>query len=241
MNAKKILIGAFTLAGVILAGAFLSGSFGTLPWMVNRATGLVAFALLSVVVVAGLLMSTKTGAKLIKRPPVFALHQFLSLLTVGFIAAHGLALLFDGFIAMGPVQVLVPFAASYQRFWTGMGVTAAWATAIVWASWYIRGEISTKRWRQLHYLSFISYFMALGHGVFGGTDTGEPLVAALYIVSISSVAAFVLYRIAGAAARRFVSVPPAGMRSFATGTAGAVTAPSITVPASVVRRSAANR
>ena len=201
MRTKNALLVLLTVAAISILGAAFAGDFGTVPWMVNRATGLVAYALLSVSVIAGLLMSTKSGKRLLSRPAVLAAHQYISLLAVGFIGAHGLALLFDGFLQITPVDVFVPFASSYERFLTGLGVTAGWLTAIVWASFSFRKELGTKRWRQLHYGSFGAYVMTFFHGFFGGTDSQLPLVMGMYLVSAGAVGAFVCYRLAGAIAR----------------------------------------
>ena len=63
MRTKNALLVLLTVAAISILGAAFAGDFGTVPWMVNRATGLVAYALLSVSVIAGLLMSTKSGKR----------------------------------------------------------------------------------------------------------------------------------------------------------------------------------
>ncbi|MEO6045785.1 MAG: hypothetical protein ABIQ47_17945 [Tepidiformaceae bacterium] len=188
------------VAGVLVASLFgglalNAGELGTLPWMLSRVSGLVAFVLLSSSVVFGLLISTKAADGVLPRPFVFTIHQFLSVLTLTFLGVHAGSLLFDGFLHFGPVSLVVPFAAPYRPFWVGLGVISAWATAIVTASFWMRGHIGQKAWRKLHYASFVAYLLSLVHGVTAGTDTALPLVSWTYVVSFALVAALLVYRI----------------------------------------------
>lgn len=187
-------------AGVFVASllgglALNAGELGTVPWMLSRVSGIVAFVLLSGSVIFGLLMSTKAADGVLSRPFVYTIHQFLSVLTLTFLGIHGGSLLFDGFLHFGPADVLIPFATAYRPFWVGLGIISAWATAIVTASFWMRGRIGQKAWRKLHYASFGAYVLSLVHGVTAGTDTGLPLVSWTYIGSLALVAALLVYRI----------------------------------------------
>lgn len=191
---------ASVAAGVFVASLFgglalNAGDLGTLPWMLSRVSGLVAFALLSGSVIFGLLISTKAADGALSRPFVFTIHQFLSVLTLTFLGIHAGSLLFDGFLHFGPVSLLVPFASPFRPFWVGLGVISAWGTAIVTASFWMRGRIGQKAWRKLHYASFGAYLLSLVHGVMAGTDTALPLVSWTYVVSFALVAALLVYRI----------------------------------------------
>lgn len=187
-------------AGVFVASllgglALNAGELGTVPWMLSRVSGIVAFVLLSGSVIFGLLMSTKAADGVLSRPFVYTIHQFLSVLTLTFLGIHGGSLLFDGFLHFGPADVLIPFATAYRPFWVGLGIISAWATAIVTASFWMRGRIGQKAWRKLHYASFGAYVLSLVHGVTAGTDTALPLVTWTYIISFALVAALLAYRI----------------------------------------------
>jgi predicted ferric reductase len=185
--------------GASLAGglALRTADLGQAPWLVSRASGMVAFALLSASVVFGLLLSTRLARRLGSPRVVFEVHNFLSVLTLAFMGLHGGALLFDGFFAFTPLSLLVPFAGPYAPFWVGLGVIGAWLTALVAASSWMRGRFAYASWRRLHYLSFGAYVLALVHGMIAGSDTGLPGVAAMYIVSGSLVAGLVAARVLG--------------------------------------------
>ena len=66
-------------------------------WYLSRASGVIAYALFWLAVVFGLLLSTRLG-KHFNAARVFALHQYLSLMAVGFAAFHAGILLADNYL-----------------------------------------------------------------------------------------------------------------------------------------------
>lgn len=195
MNRDVTTAGAILVASLFGGLALSAGDLGHIPWMVSRASGLVAFVLLSASVIFGLLISTKAADGVVSRPTVFSLHQFLSVVTLTLLGIHAGSLLFDGFLKLGPAAVLIPFASPYQPLWVGLGVISAWLAAIVTASFWMRARIGQKRWRKLHYASFGAYLLSLVHGVTAGTDTALPVVTWMYLLSFALVAALLAYRI----------------------------------------------
>lgn len=196
MRLSVVVVG-LVLAGFAGAVLLRSADLGQWPWLVSRASGVVAFGLLTGSMVLGLLVSTKAGDGILPRPAVFDLHQFMSVLVLTFTGVHVASLLFDGFLAFTPIDLLVPFRGPYEPAWTGLGVLAGWAAAIVTASFWARKRIGQKNWRRLHYVSFLAYVMAFGHGVMAGTDSGRPVVVWVYLLSAAMVSALMTYRIGG--------------------------------------------
>ena len=184
-------------AGFVTSLALRSAELGTLPWAISRASGLAAFAVLSASVVLGLLISTKAGDGILSRHFVFDMHQFLAVASLALIALHAGSLLFDSFFNFTSLSLIIPFAAPYKPLAVGMGVLAGWLTAVTAASFWFRSRIGVKRWRTLHYLTFLAYFGALGHGVFAGTDTELPFVYWGYVASAGAVLALTVLRISG--------------------------------------------
>lgn len=192
---RSLVLAASVFVASVLGGLALNLGGSTAPWMISRVSGVVSFALLSASVIFGLFLSTKASDGTMPRAFVYSIHQFLSVLTLAFLGVHAGSLLFDGFFNFGPLQLVVPFASQYRPFWVGTGVIAGWLAAIVTASFWMRGQIGQKAWRKLHYASFGAYLLALGHGVFSGTDTTVPLVALTYLISVAWVAGLIAYRI----------------------------------------------
>ena len=198
-EASVLLIGAFT--AVVVSFALRNTDLGQAPWFVSRAAGLVTFAVLSASVIMGLLISSRTSA-FMSKALTYELHTFLSTLALWLVAIHVGALLFDSFVRFTPVQLLVPFSSPYQRFWTGLGGVAAWASIVLVASLAFRRRIGYANWRRLHFLSFGAYLIGLVHGLGNGPDADLPVVFAMYLVSASTVAGLLVYRITTAVAAR---------------------------------------
>jgi predicted ferric reductase len=194
---------ALILAASLLGGLALeSADLGVLPWALSRASGLAAFAVLSVSTVLGLLISTRMGGGLLSRAFVFNMHQFLAVTSLALVGVHAGSLLFDGWFNFTPVSLLVPFASPYRPVAVAAGVTAGWIAAATTASFWVRSTIGYRRWRALHYATFAAYLAALGHGIFAGTDTGLPVVSWGYIVSAAAVASLTAWRFGVATTRQ---------------------------------------
>jgi sulfoxide reductase heme-binding subunit YedZ len=140
-------------------------------WITSRAAGFAALITASLAVSLGLLMSTK----LLKRrgADLRVTHEVLSLTTIVAIAVHGLALIGDGYIKMSPIDIAVPFASSYNTFWTSIGIVAGWGMILLGLGFYARRWIGTARWRKLHRFTALAWLLGLGHALGEGTDAGQ--------------------------------------------------------------------
>lgn len=212
---RATLLGVFAIS--LLATLLLrTVDLGMVPWAVSRTSGLAAFAVLSASVLMGLLISTKAGDSVLSRPLVFDMHQFLAVLSLALIGVHAGSLLFDGFIHFTPLHLVVPFTAPYRMVAVGAGVIAAWLAAIATASFWFRSRIGQKRWRALHYVTYVSYFAALGHGLYAGTDTPTPAIYWGYVISLAAVLSLTALRISGYRSPRRVAARPLASKDEAT-------------------------
>ncbi|HMO53038.1 MAG TPA: hypothetical protein PJ994_00910 [Tepidiformaceae bacterium] len=199
MSGSRVVLFWLFAASVVGGLALGSADLGGLPWAVSRASGLAAFAVLSASVIMGLLMSTRAsdGLPRLSRPFIFEMHQFLSVVSLALMGIHAGSLLFDGFLHFSSLSLVVPFLSPYRPIAVGAGVVAAWLAAITTASFWVRSRIGTNRGGTLHYVTFLAYFAALGHGVFAGTDTELPVVYWGYTVSLAAVSALTTLRLTG--------------------------------------------
>ncbi len=150
-------------------------------WLVARASGLVAFGLLTLAVWAGLAMSTRLLAPK-RQKPFLALHRTLAWTGLSALVLHLGGLLLDPVLHFGVLSVLVPGAASYRPGAVALGIVAGWLSLALAASFKARRWIGQKGWRRLHYASFAAFWLALGHALLVGTDLkgfGGPVTALL--------------------------------------------------------------
>lgn len=169
-------------------------------WILSRATGLTAYVLLTAVVVAGLVLKARPFGPALRPAAVTDVHRFLSLLSLGFVAAHGITLVLDQAVPIPIKALFVPGSSVYRPLWTGVGVVAAELVALVIASFWLRRRIGTKNWRRLHWATYAIFAGATAHGIGAGTDSRQTWALGLYLGAIAAVT--------GATAWR-VLVPPA--------------------------------
>jgi predicted ferric reductase len=163
-----------------LAGSII-GSNPKVFWYLSRATALVSMGILWASMMLGVGITNKMARLWPGAPAAFALHEYFSLLGLGFAAFHGLILLGDRFTNFSLAQILTPFATSgYHPFWVGLGQLGFYTWAIVTASFYVRKHIGQSTWRMLHFVSFFTFMAALFHGISSGTDTSLPWVQGFY-------------------------------------------------------------
>jgi len=182
----------------------------TVTWYLVRASGMVAFALLTTTIALGLFMSSKSRLRRWPRFAVEDVHRFASLVTWSFIGIHALALLADSYLPFGVTDLVVPGVAPYRPLATALGVVAMELLAALALANLLRPRIPYRVWRRTHYLNFAVWALALTHGVTAGADSDTAWALGLYVVSAGLVAGLTAWRIlstrsADAWAVRFVT------------------------------------
>ncbi len=196
-----VVIGAF-VAIVVLPSwlpaltASLSGESPKVYWHLSRSTAFVAFGLLWLSMVFGLLISSKLAPLWPGGPTAFELHQYTGSLGLAFALFHGLILLGDHYMSYTLVQILVPFTSTnYRPQWVGLGQVGLYLMMLVSLSVYVRQWIGKRMWRLIHFLSFMLFGLALIHGFSSGTDSSAVWAQGLYAFSGISVLGLLVYRI----------------------------------------------
>jgi len=165
-------------------------------WYLSRTSALVAYALLWLSMALGLIITNKLARVWPGGPTAFDLHQFASLLGLAFALFHALILMGDKYINYDLAQVLVPFnSGGYKPVWVGLGQIGFYLFAIVGLSFYVRKRLGQRRWRLIHFLGFLTFALALAHGIFAGTDTTMELVRVFYWATGATLVFLTVYRI----------------------------------------------
>ncbi len=165
-------------------------------WYLSRAAAIIAYLLMWLSIVFGLLISNKLSRVWPGGPLAVDLHQFTSLLGFAFALFHGLILLGDRYINYTPLQLLIPFGSiNYQPFWVGLGQLAFYLTIPVAFSFYIRKRIGFNLWRSLHYASFIVYAFITVHALLAGSDTTTSTMLGFYALTGAAVSFLTINRI----------------------------------------------
>jgi len=186
----------------------------SLPWLVERLAGFLAYFAIAGSVVYGLLLSTKILDAIAHRPITFNLHQDLASVGLGLAGVHGALLGLDRTVPFSLTQIVVPGFAPYAPLAVAAGQVAFYLTAIVIASFYVRRTIGQRTWRLLHYLTFFAFVGATAHGLAAGTDSGSAWAWGIYVSASVAVVFLFAYRIAMSVGTRRArsSVVPATVR-----------------------------
>ena len=196
---RKGMIDAVLLSLTLLLGAGLAATLILLPqtgasqstlsglrllfaadstqvwWYVTRSAGIIAYLLLWFSTVWGLAVPSKLLAPVLEHTFTFDFHEFISLLSIGFVLLHVSVLTIDRFLPYTPLQILIPFLSPYRPFWVGMGILSFYISLLVTVTFYLRSKIGAKTFRSLHVLSLLGYLGVTLHGIYAGTDS--PLIA----------------------------------------------------------------
>ncbi|MEM8745644.1 MAG: ferric reductase-like transmembrane domain-containing protein [Actinomycetota bacterium] len=145
-------------------------------WFVARSTGLVAYVLLGVAVIGGLLLSARPFGR--TPPPEWTLdwHRFVGALSVVFTAVHLFAIYADSYIEFGLDDLFVPFASEWRPVAVGLGVLALYLLLAVEITSLLRRRLSRRLWRRVHYLSVPTFALSTAHLLMAGDDASNSIV-----------------------------------------------------------------
>jgi predicted ferric reductase len=201
---KKGLINALLLSLTLILGSGLVAALVLLPqtvagqgalfglkklfaadsvqiwWYVTRSAGIVAYLLLWFSTVWGLAVPSKLLNPVLEQTFTFDFHEFISLLSLGFVLLHVLVLTIDRFLPYSIFQILIPFLSPYRPFWVGMGVLGFYISLLVTVTFYLRSKIGAKTFRSIHVLSLLGYLGVTLHGLYAGTDSTLASMQLLY-------------------------------------------------------------
>ena len=153
-------------------------------WYLTRASGIVAWALLTAAVLLGLVVRTKVGASAAKPPWWLDLHRFLGGLASIFTGVHLATLVADSYVEFTLVDLLVPGASDWEPGSVALGVVSLWLLAAVEATSLLQKRLPRRAWRWVHLSSYPLFWLATFHFLAAGTDAGSrPAVMAIMLAS----------------------------------------------------------
>ena len=167
----------------------------TLPWYISRATGVVALVLLTAVMVLGMLINRQGRLPGLPRFAVTNLHRNLSLMAVVFIVIHVVTAVLDGYVSIPLISGVVPFTSGYEGFWLGLGAISFDLMLALIVTSLIRGRLSRRVWKAVHWLAYASWPIAFAHSIGASSDLQSGLLLALAVVCAAALAAALGWRL----------------------------------------------
>jgi methionine sulfoxide reductase heme-binding subunit len=148
---------------------------GSALWYLSRATGVVSIVMLTLVVCLGAVTGGRRRPHGESATVVMGLHRWLSLGMLVFLGIHIVTAIVDGYVPISWLAVLIPFTSGYQPLLIALGTIAVDLLAVVVVTSYLRHRIPERLWRQVHWISYAMWLIALGHGFAMGTGDQPAL------------------------------------------------------------------
>ncbi len=156
-------------------------------WYMTRSTGWVSLLLLTATVVLGVIEVNRWSTSGWPRFVVHALHRYVSLLVLVFLALHILTAVLDSFATISLVDAVIPFIGSYRPIWLGLGTVAFDLLLAVAITSLIRQRIGYRTWRIVHWLAYACWPIALIHALGTGSDVKSAWSLALTSICVLAV------------------------------------------------------
>ena len=173
-----------------------TGSEPKVFWFLSRGSAIAAYWILWLAMAMGIIITNKMAQIWPGVPPAYEIHQYTSLLGMGFALFHALILMGDQYIHYTLLQVLAPFASeNYRPLMVGIGQVAFYVWGVVNLSFYVRKRIGKKAWHWIHFASYASFLGAMAHGILSGTDSPTVWAQVSYWVSGASLLFLTVYRV----------------------------------------------
>lgn len=140
-------------------------------WYLSRASGMVAWVVLGVTCLWGILLITRM-LKPADRPAwLLDLHRWLGVLSLVTVGAHMATLVGDNWVYFGWRELFVPNASPWRTAAVTWGVLAFYLLAVVQVSSWVMKWLPRKLWHAIHFLSYVLFVMVTVHGFMAGTDS----------------------------------------------------------------------
>jgi methionine sulfoxide reductase heme-binding subunit len=162
-------------------------------WLVSRATGFTALAMMTFQIAFGLVLSHPTNKstwRLSKQ--LFPLHENIWVFVLAFLAAHVVSTIADPYAGVGIVGSFVPGLSSFRAAPVALGTLAMYALVFTGLTARYTKLLPAGVWLKVHRLSLVVFVLAWMHGLVAGSDS-TPLLA-FYVITGGVVLAAGAYR-----------------------------------------------
>ncbi|MEI8260334.1 MAG: hypothetical protein WCG77_02375 [Actinomycetes bacterium] len=188
-------------------------------WLAIRASGLTSWALLTAVVVWGILLRTRILNHVTTPVRLLDLHRWLGATALSFLAIHLAFLLIDPSVKFTVTQILVPGLAPWNTLAVAFGTIAFWLLIPVTILGRLRskmGKAGNTIFKRAHLIAYAAWPIATAHYVLAGTDAMAQWSLGLLIAGSTVI-------VLGLIARGYI---PAPAPTRAPAPSGKVTIPS---------------
>lgn len=170
-------------------------------WFLTRSSSLIAWALMSISVIWGILLSTRIFRKFDNPGWLQDLHRFVSTLSYVFVGLHLFSLYMDSWIQFEVIDFLIPFRSQYVRsdvavlagLPTALGVFALYLMSLILVTSWLMRRIPRKFWKFIHLQSYLTILFVSLHAGWTGSDTNSELYKyfSMFLIGITTLAVLI--------------------------------------------------
>ena len=169
-------------------------------WYLMRASGFVAFGLLTVTLSLGVANLARWERGRWTRAVAALVHRNASLLAVVFLAIHVATAVSDKYVNIPLLAAVVPGLSGYDPLWVSLGAVSLDVMAALIVTSLLRERLSRRTWKAVHWFAYLAWPTALVHSIGAGTgngvDTGHAWSTAIYALAAVVVVGAVAVRLA---------------------------------------------
>jgi DMSO/TMAO reductase YedYZ heme-binding membrane subunit/ferredoxin len=162
----------------------------------SAATGVISMALLTAVVVLGVLVNRRGRLPGLPRFAGLSLHRYLSLLAIGFLTVHVLTAVAAPLAGIGLTAAVIPFTSTREPVWMGLGAVSFDLMIALIVTSLLRRHIGRRTWRAVHWLAYLCWPAALAHSIGTGPGLRTGRLFDLAVACVAAVAAAAGWRLA---------------------------------------------
>ncbi len=164
-------------------------------WYASRASGIVAWVLITMSVMWGLTLSTRILGKKATPAWLLDLHRYLGGMAVVMTGIHLAGLVADTYVYFGWKEILVPFAAQWQPGPVAWGVVAFYVLVAIEVTSLMMKKMPKHIWRWIHQTSWVLFVLVTIHGLQAGTDVRNVYYRWVALASVQGVFFLTVVRI----------------------------------------------
>ncbi|MCH4249583.1 MAG: ferric reductase-like transmembrane domain-containing protein [Microbacteriaceae bacterium] len=163
-------------------------------WALGRSTGLVSLGLLTMAIVLGIFARSGRTVMGLPRFAIQSIHRATSLTAAVFVAIHVGSLMLDPYAQLHLIDAIVPFQASRNTFWVGLGTTAIDLFIALTVTGLLRTRIGPRVFHGIHLSAYALWPIALLHSIGSGTDAARPWFLIAALLGAAAVATAIVWR-----------------------------------------------
>jgi sulfoxide reductase heme-binding subunit YedZ len=173
-------------------------------WYLARGAGLTAMLVLSIATALGAWSSSskarRDGPALSRRFTLQRAHLAAAVTGLSLVVVHVLALVLDSASGVWAGAAIIPMTSGYRPFAVTLGVVALYLLVLVAVTGAMRGRLAAssfaaRTWRMVHASAYGAWALAVGHGIFAGTDSSSGPVIILDVMCVAMVVGALSWRL----------------------------------------------